>query len=68
MVNILFCIIISDFSKSMKDSSGLSSQISAERQPIKVCSSFAALSGNTDSGAVFNQMLNVSFIPVKTFR
>ena len=62
-----FYIIISDFSKSMTDRSDLSSRISAEKQPIKVCSSFAALSGNTDSGAVFNQMLNVSFISVEMF-
>ena len=61
LVNILCYIVISDFSKSLKDTSGLSSQIAAGKQTIKVCSSFAALSGNTDSGVGFKQMLNVSF-------
>ena len=65
LVNILYYIVISDFSKSLKDTSGLSSQIAAGKQPIKVCSSFAALSGNTDYGVGFKQMLNVSFTFVK---
>ena len=55
-------LTFSDFATSAEDNSGLVSQISRDKQPIKVCSSFSALSGNTDSGAVFNQMLNVSFI------